>query len=226
MTNLSDLSDSISEFISEGKSFSWRMPTNKELGNEWETEWHIQNIFGAGDKYPGQWNHEKALFLDYIKGAKVKVVKLSKSMDGYWYDSTDELKSRIAHMGKNVDSLVTAFESGGSLPYPLFSKSGGKIDLLGGRTRSAVARILGIPVKGLIIDVRDASKSNPKMRRTEFINNGFSLYTYLTRRQRIEILRWLEHGQEGDMPHADEVGSLLDASEELESLKKFLGVIT
>jgi len=104
------------------------------------------------------------LFNDYSHFKKslksAKVVILTNSLLNRVEHATDchdldDLESMVSGYirPRDLDRIVKGFEQDDKIPYPIILKSSSRYFIMAGNTRQNAARILGIPVKVLVVDV-------------------------------------------------------------------------
>lgn len=159
MTKISNLLKKIYE-NSILKYNAWRQPTTAELENEWQSEYWFSNLAGVPEINRKLVDKYKDIILqNLMKFTTIEDMEYSKNLNIYHYDSIEDLKKYIKHMGKNIDSMVKAYTNNEPLPYPLFMRGKDLTNtkdsyvILGGRTRVSVAKILNVDnIKVLVID--------------------------------------------------------------------------
>lgn len=205
---------------------AWRRPTPAELRHEFESEFVIQKMFGAGNLYPGQWNFELDLFLAMARQADQRKVVLTGDMDLYWYEDLGALERGIKHMGKDVQSIARTLQDGERpLPMPIFAQDK-KLEILGGRTRASVARLLGVEVVGVVLQMAEVRKQLAVIRRKRFLEMGSGLFKFASVADRQLVLDWLDGGKRGAVGALAQRTMLIDDAQlwadEIASLERFL----
>ena len=148
-------------------------------------------------------SNQKALFLKiWKKTSKVETFKKPpKGVEFHKGATLEAMAKRIEHMRKDIPSLAEAMREGTPLPYPLLVKRGGGYEMLGGRSRFGVAKILGVPVKALVFDPAKIGPLVLAATRKSFIEAPVKpWYKKLDRDEREALWKWVEGGRKGPRP--------------------------
>jgi len=150
------------QFINEEKEY-WKFPSIEDMKSDFaeykvkeDYKWKARAI-NNGFRFP--------IFKDFddykktLKSGKVKLLtpQLNAKFPSTELDSIDDLRSLVHsyHRPRDIDRIVYGFKHGQKIPYPVILKGSRGYFRLSGNTRTNTAKILGIPVKVLIVDVSD-----------------------------------------------------------------------
>lgn len=141
---------------------NWAFPDEKtmkmdflEYSKKEESKWRNRAMMLKA-RWPlfEDYNH----FKSSLKGAKI--VTLTSSLLNRVEHATDlhdldDLRDMVQSYGRprDIDRIVKGFEQDDKIPYPIILKSGPKYFIMAGNTRQNAARIMGIPVKVMVVDV-------------------------------------------------------------------------
>lgn len=139
----------------EPKEMKWSYPTDDELMNEVKTEYWIQELLDPNNISPSSLSDERLK----SKVETLKEVAHAEPIDptkvkfrGNW-NNYEELKSRTTQIHKDPDSMLEKIKSGQPLPMPIAVRhTDGSIEILGGATRTGLAKLHGSQVTALVID--------------------------------------------------------------------------
>jgi len=186
--------------------FKWRMLTPKEIDYEWDREISVRMLYDL-DHIPISLEREvlkryRQLYLDTFKKVSSikKITKLPK-YSTYNGKTLKELQKNVDYMGKKVVDVVRQMRRG-SFPYPIFLQDKGKLEIMAGRTRTSIAKILGIPIEAVVIDKQKVEKVLLNLRREMFLKHGLyaGVYGLASKEYRQEFLGWLLAGAPGKPP--------------------------
>ena len=186
--------------------FKWRMLTPKEIDYEWDREISVRMLYDL-DHVPMPLERElikryRQLYLDTFKKVSSikKITKLPK-YSTYNGNTLKELQKNVDYMGKKVVDVVRQMRRG-SFPYPIFLQDKGKLEIMAGRTRTSIAKILGIPIEARVIDRQKVNKVLLNLRREMFLKHGLyaGVYGLASKEYRQEFLGWLLAGAPGELP--------------------------
>lgn len=124
----------------------WRMPTDKELGDE--HTWENKHLAAIGNPFP-----TKEHFLAAAKAGQL--VDMPEGVDrataGGNVESVRSMTSAYQHP-RDVDSIVQGLKSGTTFPAPIVVKHAGGLFMMGGNTRQHLASLHGHKAKVLLVD--------------------------------------------------------------------------
>jgi hypothetical protein len=141
---------------------NWTFPSEatmkmdfSEYKKKEESKWR-----GRAEMLKARW----PLFEDYkhyknsLKNSKVVVLTdslLHKTQHATDTGNMDDLRDMVSGYvrPRDLDRIINGFEQGNKIPYPVILKSGQRYFIMSGNTRQNAARILGIKVKVLVVDV-------------------------------------------------------------------------
>ena len=186
--------------------FKWRMLTPKEIDYEWDREPEIPMLY---DLRHIPVNKEKELIGQYRqlyrdtfhKVSKIKKITKLPPYSTYPGRDLKSLQRHVDYMGKKVVDVVRQMRRG-SFPHPIFLQSDGEIKILAGRTRTSIAKILGIPIEAIVLDQKKIGKELLGLRREMFLKHGLYAGTYglASKEYRQKFLKWLLAGAKGNPP--------------------------
>jgi len=139
---------------------NWKYPTCSQLGNEFLTEYAIQELYDASGRwsiFTGSGNvftikPQMQIFVDTIREVSThEVFDPDAPVEAYTADTLEELDELVSDMGKDVEMIKSGLMFGG-LPYVIMLRDGARLSLLGGRTRVSVCKILKRPYEALVLD--------------------------------------------------------------------------
>lgn len=147
------------------------------LEEEWETESLDSVIFNLGYEKEKQ-NEYKNLFINhFLEISTLRKVSFSEinKYDQYNGENLDELKNNTAYMKKDIDYLLNHLDE---LPPPLFIYKNNKLQILGGRTRTSILRILGKKdIEAYVIDYQKMLPYFSKIREQEILTYGYDIFS-------------------------------------------------
>jgi hypothetical protein len=190
------------------KGARWRLPTESELANEFLSEPSLREYYGIQFSWATKDPNEIMgapfqLFLKTLKDVSkvVTFTSLPKGIEFHEARTLEELKDKISHMGKDIDSLSNAMYSGQPLPYPILIHKSSGLEMIGGRTRFGIANILNLPVQALVIDETRLKEVVGDFIYKKFIFDPESPFLKgITEQNRKRVLSWALSGSKNNTP--------------------------
>lgn len=148
------------QYLTEQTFNNWVRYTPESLKWDWE-EYKVKEDYkwkGRMESINGRWPifKSKQHLKQELDKAKIVDQKSLRSREG-WTNISDiqGLKGLVNtyKRPRDVDRITRGFQEGAKMPMPIILKSGNNYWPLAGNTRQNTAKIMGIPVKVLIIDV-------------------------------------------------------------------------
>jgi hypothetical protein len=212
----------------------YRKPTKSELENEWNTEYFFSELTGLHQNNKLNEKYKNLIIDNIYKFSSIETIIPTKELDIYHYDSINDLKRYIKHMNKDIDSLVKAYQLNEPLPYPLFLKGKNlppkneSFVILGGRTRTSIAIILGIKnIKGIVINLDKLNKFLQPYWIEDFKNSDYLFrgYDLFQSEEYQELFKFYVIGELKVFPEPETLLYLRDKlKEQAEQLKIKFGV--
>ena len=203
----------------------WNELNEDTLAEEWKTE-SLDSLFFQSYQSEAKINEVKSIFFqDFKYFTKVEKIDLKNIQDElYSGASLEELKKTTNYMNKNID-YISKIILDGNATTPLLMRKNNKLQILGGRTRASVSRILNKEVYGTVIDYEKMKESFQILREKEFISDGYGLLSLTNKRTRFKILHELKRGVTNGI--LDEIEYFKGDSkevkeEEIQNLQNFL----
>ena len=97
-------------------------------------------------------------FVSRVRNGKIVSIKEAEPVYNLSYNtSIEDIKDMVSLYvrPRDVDRIVHGFETGSKMPMPLIIEGNCGRWIMAGNTRVNVARVLGLPVKVIIIDVKE-----------------------------------------------------------------------
>lgn len=171
-------------------SIAWKTLSEEDLLHEWTHE-NLNTLFFSGYPSEEENSHYRDKFIERYSSFADEVTLTNSQIDSvvgvYAPSDVDHLRKITGHMGKNLDYLLSQFQ-GGSLPTPMVLSKQGQLRMLGGRTRLALARLLGGEV--IVSVVREDLMRFAFQEETisKFIRIGSGGLIFLTTKEQREFL--------------------------------------
>ena len=174
----------------------WRPIDQNSLEEEWNTE-TLDSIFFSGYPTEKQLKETKDIFFDKFNDfTNIEIIdykEIAKDIYGSDKYTFDELKDITAYMKKDIDFIKKGIENN-ELAMPLLMRKNGELSVLGGRTRSSVARLMGEELQGAVIDYDKMTKSFYRLREKEFMNVGYGVFAMEEQKLRFKLLHQIKKG--------------------------------
>lgn len=146
------------------------------LEEEWKTESLDSVLFNIGYNKNEQNQYKeifKKHFLDISILVNIPINNIEKH-DQYKGDSLDELKNNTSYMNKDIDYILSNLDN---LPPPFFLLKDNKLQILGGRTRTSISRVIGKEsIEAFVIDYEKMLPYFSKIREHEILKYGFDIF--------------------------------------------------
>jgi hypothetical protein len=177
-------------------SVKWKKIDNVALEEEWNTE-QLDSLFFSGYPSKKQVEEVKEIFFnkihDFATIEKIDYIDISRQLYGNNPSSLEELKKSTEYMKKDIDFIANAINKGEAV-MPLLMRKNGKLEILGGRTRSSVTKLLNKELRGLVIDYDEMTKHFYKLREKNFMGTGYGVFAMEDKKIRFKLLHHLKKG--------------------------------
>lgn len=137
----------------------WSYPTDKELLNEINSEFDVEQLF-IYSPWPKKEEYVEAL-KDLKEVSKPENLDPKALKGRHLWKSYDDLVKTVKSFGlpKDPESMLEAIQKGNALPMPIIvRRRNGEMSVLGGCTRSGIAALSGQNITGLVIDEKLANE--------------------------------------------------------------------
>lgn len=198
----------IQNILASALGAKWRMPTESELSYEFTSEPSLRDYYAI----QFHWLKEDIndikgspyrLFLSTLRDVSdvVTFTSLPHNIEFHEANTLDELKVKIRHMSKDIDSLAHAMLNNQPLPYPILIKKSSKLEMIGDRTRFGIANILNVPVQALVIDETKLKEVVGNFVWHKFLHDPESAFLKgISPHKRKDILSWALKGSKSNKP--------------------------
>ena len=176
-------------------SAKWKKIDDVALEEEWKTEGLDYLFFSAYPKEEEVKEVKDIFFQKLHSFSKVEDINYNEISEQLYGNATtfEQLKDVTGYMGKDID-LIKRMVQSNEATMPLMMRKDGELKMLGGRTRSSVARLLGEELKALVIDYGEMQKNFYQLKKKDFMNDGYGIFAMEDKKTRFKLLHHLNKG--------------------------------
>lgn len=174
--------------------------TKDEISSYMQKEWveeGLLSFFSMGYLKEKEEDNLRELFtqnaLDFTELKKFDST-IFTMIDLYNGETLEELKVNTSYMNKHIDLIKTQIDNNVIMP-PLLLLKDGKYEILGGRTRASIQRILGNKeLNALVIEYDKMKQFFAPLKEKEFIQSGYDIFALESKKARQRTLYDLKYG--------------------------------